>query len=71
VPLQLFVVPVDLAPTEFGEARLREVAAGLLRGVYGRDEADPLFERTLPADCRPVLRPVAALRDLQPEETAG
>jgi GNAT superfamily N-acetyltransferase len=63
VPLQLFLVPVDVPAEGFGEQALRAVAAGLLRGVYGRDEGDPLYERTLPADCRPVLRPVAALRD--------
>jgi GNAT superfamily N-acetyltransferase len=61
VPLQLFVVPVDAAPDEFDADRLRQVAAGLMRRVYGRDAGDPLFDETLCPTCRPTLRPVAAL----------
>jgi ribosomal protein S18 acetylase RimI-like enzyme len=59
VPLQLFLVPVDTPRAAFGAAALREVAAGLLREVYGRAEDDPLFAQTLPPDCRPEMRPVA------------
>jgi GNAT superfamily N-acetyltransferase len=59
VPLQLYLIPVDVLAEAFGPAALREVAAGLLRGVYGIEEGDPLFEGTLPADCQPVLRPPA------------
>jgi GNAT superfamily N-acetyltransferase len=59
VPLQLFLVPVETPRTAFDAAALREVAGGLLRDVYGRGEGGPLFERTLPPDCRPELRPVA------------
>jgi GNAT superfamily N-acetyltransferase len=63
VPLQLFLVPVDTPAERWDADALRGVAAGLLQRVYGRREGDPLFERTLPSDCRPVLRPVAALRE--------
>jgi hypothetical protein len=59
VPLQLFLVPVVTPAEQFDSAALRQVAAGLYRGVYGRHEGDPLFDRTLPPSCRPVLRPAA------------
>jgi GNAT superfamily N-acetyltransferase len=59
VPLQLFLVPVDTPRNGFDAVTLREVAGGLLCEVYGRSEGDPLFERTLPRDCRPELRPAA------------
>jgi GNAT superfamily N-acetyltransferase len=64
VPLQLFLVPVVTPADQWDADGLRGVAAGLLERVYGRHEGDRLFERTLPPDCRPTLRPVAALRDL-------
>ncbi len=60
VPLELFLVTVDAPPERFTPEALREVAAGLLCGVYGRRPGDPLFEQTLPPECRPVLRPVGA-----------
>jgi GNAT superfamily N-acetyltransferase len=63
VPLQLFLVPMDTPAEEWDADALRGVAAGLLRRVYGRREGDRLFERTLPPDCRPSLRPVSALRE--------
>ena len=59
VPLQLFLIPVGRPAERFDTARLREVAAGLLRDVYRREEGDALFDRTLPPDCRPELRLVA------------
>jgi GNAT superfamily N-acetyltransferase len=58
VPLQLFLLPVGTPAEAFDAAALRAVAAGLLGEVYGRGPGDPLFERTLPPDCRPSLRPV-------------
>jgi GNAT superfamily N-acetyltransferase len=63
VPLQLFLVPIDTPAGEWDADRLRGVATGLLLRVYGRREGDRLFERTLPPDCRPTLRPVSALRE--------
>jgi GNAT superfamily N-acetyltransferase len=60
VPLQLFLVPVDTPREAFDAAALREVAAGLLREVYGRTEGDLLVEQTLPPDCQPSLQPVSA-----------
>jgi GNAT superfamily N-acetyltransferase len=57
VPLQLFLIPVDTPAGRFGPDELRRVAAGLLQGVYRRRPGDPLFEGTLPPDCRPTLRP--------------
>jgi GNAT superfamily N-acetyltransferase len=57
VPLQLFLVPVDTPAEAFDPAALREAAAGLFREVYGRQEGDPLVERSLPPECRPTLRP--------------
>jgi GNAT superfamily N-acetyltransferase len=59
VPLQLFLIPVDRPAENFDAPALRQVAAGLLREVYRREEGDALFDRTLPPDCRPELRPVA------------
>jgi GNAT superfamily N-acetyltransferase len=62
VPLQLFLVPVDTAPDKFDADRLRQVAAGLMRRVYGRDEGDPLFDETLRPSSPPTLAPVARVR---------
>jgi hypothetical protein len=61
VALQLFLLPADTPAEAFDARALREVAAGLLRNVYGRKPGDPLFEQTLPPDCTPVLRPPAEL----------
>jgi hypothetical protein len=63
VPLQLFLIPVDRPAERFDAERLREVAAGLLREVYRREEGDALFGRTLPPDCRPELRPIERMKD--------
>jgi GNAT superfamily N-acetyltransferase len=68
VPLQLFLVPMDTPAGRWDPNGLRGVAAGLLRQVYGRDEGDRLFELTLPPDARPTLRPVSALRELNPAD---
>jgi GNAT superfamily N-acetyltransferase len=57
VPLQLFLIPVETPVGEFVAAALRDVAAGLLREVYGRREGDALFGRTSPPGCRPALAP--------------
>jgi hypothetical protein len=62
VPLQLFLLPMEMPAGAFDGPALREVAAGLMRKVYGRREGDPLFDQSLPADCRPSLRPVTELR---------
>jgi ribosomal protein S18 acetylase RimI-like enzyme len=70
VPLQLFLVPVDAAPDEFDVDRLRQVAAGLMRRVYGRNAGDSLFDETLCPTCRPTLQPVAALRASSPGPAA-
>jgi hypothetical protein len=59
VPLQLFLLPAETPAEALDAAALRAAAAGLLREVYGRGEGDPLFERSLPPDCRPILRPAA------------
>jgi hypothetical protein len=59
VPLQLFLMPVDTPAEAFDAAALRQVAAGLLGEVYGRDRGDVLFDRTLPPGCTPQLRPAA------------
>jgi GNAT superfamily N-acetyltransferase len=61
VPLRLFLVPEDTPPEAFDAGALRNVAAGLLRRVYGRHEGDPLFEQTLASAQRPALQPVSAL----------
>src|SRR5207245_2061918 len=58
VPLQTYLIPGDRPAAHLYAAKLREVAAGLLREVYRREEGDALFDRTLPPDCRPELRPV-------------
>jgi GNAT superfamily N-acetyltransferase len=57
VPLQLFLVPVAMPAEAFDADALRRAAAGLLQEVYGRDQGDPLFDRTLPPGGRPCLRP--------------
>jgi GNAT superfamily N-acetyltransferase len=64
VPLQLFLLPMAARPEQFLAGALRDVAAGLMRRVYGRDEGDPLFEQTFRSSGRPALRPVEALRDM-------
>jgi len=65
VPLQLFLIPVATPAEAFDAAALRNIAAGLLHGVYRRRSGDPLFEKTLPPSCQPVLRPASdALIDL-------
>jgi GNAT superfamily N-acetyltransferase len=64
VPLQLFLVPVDVPPAAFDAKILREVAAGLMRRVYNRREGDRLFDQTLATAGRLTLQPVAALRTI-------
>ena len=64
MPLQLFLLPVDTRPEDFDAESLREVAAGLMRRVYRRDEGDPLFRQTFSSFRRPALQPVTVLRDL-------
>jgi hypothetical protein len=60
VPLQLFLLPVEVPASAFDGAALRDVAAGLFRRVYGIAEGDPLFEESLPPGCRPTLQPAEA-----------
>jgi hypothetical protein len=57
---QLFLVPVDLPAAAFDTAALRTVVAGLHHFVYGHAEGHSLVTATLPRDCRPRLRPLAA-----------
>jgi GNAT superfamily N-acetyltransferase len=63
VPLQLFLLPVDQPAEAYDADRLRDVAAGLYRGVYRRQEGDALFEKTLASARQPALQTVAALAD--------
>jgi hypothetical protein len=62
--LQLFLAPQAVPAVEFDAAALRDVTAGLLRRVYHLEPGDELFDRSLPQECRPRLRPIQALRDL-------
>lgn len=57
VPLQLFVKPMDLPASAFDAERLRQVAAGLLEGVYRTGPGDPLYDATLAPGREPRLRP--------------
>lgn len=61
--LALFLRPAARPAADFDADALRAVAAGLLRMVYECDEGGERFARTLPADCRPALRP--------PDDAAG
>lgn len=67
VSLQLFLLPVDQRADAFDAHKLRAVAAGLFRGVYRRQEGDPLFEKTLASARRPALRPVSAIDHFTPD----
>ncbi len=66
VPLQLFLLPRSTPTGQFDAPALRDVAAGLLRRVYGRQPGDRLFDRSLPPGVWPALEPVAALETSQP-----
>ena len=59
VPLQLFLIPMDKPPEAFTAASLRQVAAGLLREVYGRTPGDSLVDQVLAPGHHPALRPLA------------
>src|SRR5262249_48064180 len=71
VPLLLFLVPRQTPAAALDAEALRGVAAGLHEHVYGNDPGDPLYELTLPPDCRPELRPVADLAALTGAGRAG
>jgi GNAT superfamily N-acetyltransferase len=62
VPLQLFLLPVDVPAEKFGAAALRQAALGLLHEVYGRGEDDPLVARTFASGGEPRLLPAAEAR---------
>jgi hypothetical protein len=57
VPLQLFIKPMSEPIGAFDEDRLKQVVGGLHREVYRNEPGSPLFDRTLPPDCRPRLQP--------------
>lgn len=57
VPLQLFVKPVDAPAAAFDADRLRQLVGGLHERVYRNEPGEPLFDATLPPDCRPRLVP--------------
>jgi hypothetical protein len=69
VPLQLFIKPMSESASAFDSDRLKEVIAGLHREVYRNGPGDPLFDRTLPPDCTPRLRP-AKLAAVSPRDLA-
>jgi hypothetical protein len=58
IPLQLFVRPEAVRP--FDSRALRKLVGGLLERVYREVPGDDLYERTLPAGCKPRLRPATA-----------
>ncbi len=57
VSLQLFVKPMAEPAAAMDADRLREVAGGLHREVYRNSPDSELFQRTLPPECRPTLKP--------------
>ncbi len=57
VPLQLFLKPLGEPAGAFDADRLRQVVGGLHREVYRNEPGDPLYDRTLPPECRPRLLP--------------
>ena len=60
VPLQLFLKPLDTPEGAFTPERLREVVGGLHQQVYRNEPGSPMYERTLPPNCEPRLRPAKA-----------
>jgi hypothetical protein len=57
VPLQLFIKPMNEPAAAFDADRLKQVVAGLHSQVYHGEPGEMLFDRTLPPDCQPRLRP--------------
>ena len=57
VRLQLFLKPVDHLGRNFDADRLRQVVGDLLTRVYKLQPGDPQYDGTLPAGCKPRLRP--------------
>ncbi len=57
VPMQLFLKPMGESAGAFDSDRLKQVVAGLHREVYRNEPGDPLYDRTLPPNCLPRLRP--------------
>ncbi len=60
VPLQLFLKPMDEPAAAMDSQRLRQIVATLQQRVYRRGPGDELYDRTLPPDCQPRLRPARA-----------
>jgi GNAT superfamily N-acetyltransferase len=65
ITLQLFVKPVESAPSEFDSARLRRIALELQQKVYRLSEDDPLVTGSLPPGCSPrLISPLMATREV-------
>jgi hypothetical protein len=60
VPLQLFIKPLDAPESSLTPERLREVVGGLHREVYRNEPGSKMYDRTLPPNCEPRLRPARA-----------
>lgn len=67
VPLQLFLKPMDTPESAFTPERLREIIGGLHRQVYRNEPGSPLYDKTLPPNCQPRLRPARAAAVRQTE----
>ncbi len=67
VPLQLFVKPMSEPGGAFDTDRLKQLVGGLHREVYRNEPGHPLFDRTLPPDCQPRLRPAKLAGVMQKE----
>jgi hypothetical protein len=63
LPLQIFLAPQAVPAGEWDSGAVRDAVAGLLRRVYHLEPGDELFDRSLPPESRPRLRPIQALRD--------
>ena len=67
VPLQRFLKPTGEPAGAFDSDRLKQVVAGLHREVYRNEPGHPLFDRTLPPECEPRLRPAKLAGVMQKE----
>lgn len=57
VPLQLFLKPMAEPAEAFDSDRLKQVVGGLHREVYRNEPGSELYDRTLPPECLPRLKP--------------
>jgi hypothetical protein len=57
VPMQLFLKPMGDSAGSFDAERLKQIVAGLHHEVYRNKPGDPLYDRTLPPNSQPRLRP--------------